>query len=207
MPKVAHIIGNGDMASLYKPAKGLKLTCNVPPFEVPNAYATAIIDFKMCAAIAEGSVDPPGQWICGFRPKIFCEKNPAFHLKFAPRIKQFYTVLPPYTKLRPEENIGNMYTNFNCGHFITHYTANQIKPEEIHLYGFDSIFDFNVRSFTDMVLNSDRGNTNNNRLITNWRPIWNGIFNEFSNIKFILYHKHKDSKIPLPENVEVFVKN
>jgi hypothetical protein len=100
-----------------------------------------------------------------------------------------------------------MYTNFNCGHFVTHYTANKLKADEIHLYGFDSIFDFTVRSFTDMVLNSDRSNVNNNRLINNWRPIWNGIFNEFSNTQFVLYHKHSDSKIKLPENVEVRTKN
>lgn len=207
MARVAHIIGNGDNASMFKPAKGIKLTCNVPPFEVPNAYATAIVDFKMCGAIHEGSVNPPGQWICGFRPQKYCEKFPAFHMKYAERIKQFYTVIPPYTKLKPDENVGNMYTNFNCGHFITHYAANVINADEIHLYGFDSIFDFNVRSFTDLVLNSDRGNTNNNRLITNWRPIWNGIFNEFSHKQFVLYHKHANSKIPLPQNVEVRTKN
>lgn len=207
MSKVAHIIGNGDMASMYKPSKGIKFTCNVPPFEIANVYATAIIDFKMCFAIHEGSVSPPGQWICGFRPKKFCEKNPGFYMKHAPRIKEFYTVLPPYTKVNPDDNWGKMYTNFNCGHFITHYAANKVQADEIHLYGMDSIFDFSVRSFTDTVLNSDRGNTNNNRLINNWRPIWTGIFKEFPKTQFYLYHKHPNSKIELPENVEIRLKN
>lgn len=207
MSRVVHVIGNGDNASLYKPAKGIKLTCNVPPFEVNNVYATAIVDFKMCAAIHEGSVGVPGQWICGYRPKVYCGNKPDFYMKYAPQIKEFYTEIPPYTKLQPNENIGNMYTNFNCGHFITHYAGKRLNADEIHLYGFDSIFDFNVRSFTDMVLNSDRGNSNNNRLLNNWRPIWNGIFNEFSNTQFVLYHKHADAKIPLPKNVEVHTKN
>ena len=207
MTKVAHVIGNGDMASMYKPAKGLKLTCNIPPFSINNVYATAIVDFKMCAAISEGSVEVPGEWVCGYRPKVYCEKYPNFYMKFAHKIKEFYTTIPSYTKMKSNETVGNMYTNFNCGHFITHYTANKLGAEEIHLYGFDSIFDWNVRSFTDLVLNSDRGNINNNRLINNWRPIWNGIFKEFSDRQFILYHKHTDSKIPLPKNVEIRTKN
>lgn len=207
MAKVAHIIGNGDMAAMYKQAKGIKLTCNIPPFEVQNVYATGIIDFKMCMAINEGSVQVPGQWICGFRPKVYCDRNPRFYMKYAQNIKEFYTTLPPYTKLTPQDDMGKMYTNFNCGHFVTHYAANKIKADEIHMYGFDSIFDFTVRSFTDLVLNSDRGDTNNNRLINNWRPIWNGIFNEFPDTQFVLYHKHADAKIQLPKNVEVRTKN
>ena len=49
------------------------------------------------------------------------------------------------------------------------------KADVVHFYGFDSLFDFNLRSYSDLVLQSDRGNTNNNRLIDNWRPIWEGI--------------------------------
>ena len=47
MTRVAHIIGNGDNAPMYKPAKGLKITCNLPPFTVENADTTGIVDFKM----------------------------------------------------------------------------------------------------------------------------------------------------------------
>jgi hypothetical protein len=207
MTRVAHIIGNGDMASMYKPVKGIKMTCNLPPFEINNVYATGVVDFKMCKAIDEGSVELPSQWVCGYRPKVYCDKNPNFYMRYATKIKEFYTLLPPYTKVNANDNHGNMYTNFNCGHFVTHYTAARLKAEEIHLYGFDSIFDFTVRSFTDLVLNSDRGQNNNNRLINNWRPIWLGIFNEFSDRQFILYHKHANLKITLPENVEVRTKN
>jgi len=205
MGRVAHIIGNGDNAGMYKPAKGIKLTCNVPPFEVPNAYATTIVDFKMMAAIREGSVNPPGEWICGFRPKKYMEMKPDFYLKIAPRIKEFYTILPEYAI--PGKNRGQGYTNFNCGHLATHYAANKMKADEIHMYGFDSIFDVNMSSYSDLILNSDRGNINNNRLINNWRPVWKGLFDEFKETQFVLYHKHPKTKIKLPKNVEVRIKN
>ena len=52
MSRVVHVIGNGDSADLYnkEERKGLKLTCNLPPFPVPNVYASCIVDFKMMKA-------------------------------------------------------------------------------------------------------------------------------------------------------------
>ena len=65
----------------------------------------------------------------------------------------------------------------------------------------------NLRSCTDFYLSSVRDPTNNLRLNDNWRPIWKGIFKEFSNVKFILYHKHDQIKFQIPDNVEIRTKN
>lgn len=198
MSKVAHVIGNGDNAIMYKPAAGFKLACNLPPFSINNLYASCIVDFKMMKAIDEGSVIVPGDWILGARPKKWMEMAPAFYMKYAPQVKDFYTALPDYA-----EN----YTNFNCGHMAVHYAANKLNCDEIHMYGFDSMFDFNMRSSSDLFLISDREASNNLRLINNWRPIWQGIFKEFSNKRFILYHKHSAIKFPVPQNVEIRTNN
>ena len=198
MTKVAHIIGNGRSAAMYKPTKGIKIACNLPPFAIDNLYTSAIVDFKMMNAINEGSLEVPGQWICGYRPKKWCEMKPQFYLKHSARIRTFYLTKPDYV---------NTYTDFNCGHFAAHYAATTFKPDEIHMYGFDSLFDMNLRSCTDFYLNSDRGVNNNVRLNDNWRPIWKGIFEEFKdNIKFVLYHKHDNIKFKVPENVEIRTK-
>ena len=197
MSRVGHVIGNGDNAVMYKPSKGFKITCNIPPFEVNNVYTTCLVDFKMMKAMTEGSVYIPGQWTLGYRPKVWMENNPAFHMKVAQQIKGFYLELPKY--------VSN-YTDFNCGHMATHYTANHLQCEEIHMQGFDSIFDFNLRSCTDMYLNSDRSLSNNNRLANNWRPVWGNLFNEFPNTEFIIHHEHSDIKIKLPKNVTVNTK-
>lgn len=196
MSKVVHVIGNGDNASHYTPAKGLKVTCNLPPFPVEGAYGTCIVDFKMMKAMAEGSVAVPGDWILGARPQKFLEMNPGFRLRWASHIKEFYTVLPSYA-----EN----YTNFNCGHLAVHYSANRLKGTEIHMYGFDSMFDFNLRSCTDFYLNSDRSDNNNARLTNNWRPIWKSLFEEFPQTHFVIHHKHNKLKFEKPNNVEVFI--
>ena len=84
-----------------------------------------------------------------------------------------------------------------------HYAANKVKADEIHLYGFDSIFDFNLRSCSDFYLGSDRGNQNNNRLANNWRPVWENMFKEFPNTKFFLHHMHDAIKINIGNNVEI----
>jgi hypothetical protein len=86
-----------------------------------------------------------------------------------------------------------------------HYIASRIKPDEINLYGFDSMFDLNLRSYSDTILNSDRGNMNNVRLSNNWRSIWPKMFEEFPNIKWRLHHKHDAIKFPIPSNVEIVV--
>jgi hypothetical protein len=197
MGKIAHVIGNGDNATRYKPAPGLKITCNLPPFAVENVYTTCMVDFKMMNAIKEGSVIVPGEWVLGARPKKFMELNPQFNMRYAQQVKDYYTVLPDYA-----EN----YTNFNCGHMAVHYAANKLKCDEIHMYGFDSLFDFNLRSASDLYLISDREANNSLRLSNNWRPIWQEIFKEFPNTQFVLHHKHENIKIPVSKNVEIRTK-
>jgi len=197
MARTVHVIGNGDCADYYNqlPRKGLKLCCNVPPFEINDMYATCIVDFKMMHYINRGEVTPPGEWICGIRPKMYCEKHPNFHLKIAPRIKEFYVKKPKYAQ---------NYTDFNCGHMAVYYAAQKLKAERIHMWGFDSIMDFNLRSYTDLVINSDRTNMNNHRLSNNWRPLWSNMFKDFDGrTEFIIHHKHDQIKFPVPDNVSV----
>lgn len=198
MPRVVHIIGNGPKASLYQkePRGGLKMTCNLPPFPVPDAYATAMVDFKMMNAITKNEVEVPGDWVVGFRPKLWMEKNPSFYLQRSKQIKEFYLTLPKYAA---------NYTDFNCGHMCVHYSCTKFSPDEIHLYGFDSLFDMDLRSCTDFYLESPRDAGTNVRLSNNWRPIWQGLFKEFSDVKFVLHHDHSDIKLRIPDNVEIKV--
>jgi len=115
-------------------------------------------------------------------------------MRVSHQVKEFYTELPKYAA---------NYTDFNCGHMATHYAANKLKADVIHMYGFDSIFDFNLKSGTDFSLSSDRGGANNLRLADNWRPIWQHMFREFSDTKFVLHYLHDKLKINIDNNVEV----
>ena len=197
--RVVHLIGNGDHAQLYKPAKGIKVTCNMPPFEIHDVFATVMVDFKMMKALSEGSLNLDSmKWVLGWRPQKWMEMKPNFYMKYAKNIRSFYTHLPEYAGRG-----GQGYTNFNCGHMATHYCANALKADEIHMYGFDSLFDLNMNSITDFYLQSDRTQVNNHRLIENWRPVWQGIFNEFKDTKFSLYHKHDAIKFAVPDNVSI----
>ena len=205
MARVVHVIGNRDWASLYErePRKGLKIACNQTPFEIPDKWCTAIVDFKFMAAMTRKEINVPGQWLLGFRPKKWMEDHPMFYMSHAQQVKEFYTTLPKYAL--QGGTLGEGYTNFNCGHMAVHYAANKIKADEVHMYGFDSIFDFNLRSFSDLVLQSDRGNTNTNRLAHFWRPIWTEMWKEFANTKFVLHHIHDAFKVDHGDNVEARV--
>ena len=198
--KVVHVIGNGMMAQLFDhSAKGLRLCCNLPPFPVESVYAYRIVDFKMMRALTEGSIEIPGKWLLGFRPKMHMRQNPAYHMQVSHKVREFYEQLPKYAK---------NYTDFNCGHFATYYASEKLQADEVHLYGFDSLFDFDLRSCTDFYLSSVRDPHNTHRLNDNWRPIWWHMFKEFKDIKYKLYYKHDDIKIePLPDNVEIIVRD
>lgn len=210
MARIVHVIGNGDSSSLYlrEPRKGLKLCCNQVPFEVPDKWATVMVDFKMMDALTRAKKgDPtgltiPGNWVLGFRPKKWMESRPNFHMQVAQQIREFYTDLPRYTwDPNKGEDMGKGYTNWNCGHMATHYACNRLKADEVHLYGFDSVFDFNMNSFTDLVLESDRGLMNNQRLSSNWRPIWEHMFKEWPDTKFVFHYHHNAYKVKIQDNV------
>ena len=200
MRRVVHIIGNGGSSFLYneEKRKGLKLGCNQIGFNIPEKYASCIVDYKFMQAMTNGEITLPGQWILGFRPKHWMEMNPNYYMKVSKQVEEFYTELPNYAA---------NYTDFNCGHMAAHYSANKLKADEIHLYGFDSIFDFNLNSASDLSLKSDRGSANNLRLADNWRPIWQSMFKEFSNTKFILHYTHDKLKINIGNNVDVKIYN
>lgn len=204
--KKIHILGNGDSAQLMPQSirmerDGKLIVCNLPPFEVRNVYAACIGDFKMMAALTEGSVNLDAyQWVLANRPKLWMDQHPSFYIKHAHHIREFYTHVPKYCNLG-DPNLSA--TNFNCGHLAAHYSAVRHKPDEIHMYGFDSLFDTNMRSYTDVVLSSDRAPTNNYKLLDNWRPIWRDLFSEFPQIDFILYHSHGNVKVNMSQNVKV----
>ena len=204
--KKIHILGNGDNAAFFRPLmkerEGKLMICNIPPMEVENVYACAIVDFKMMKNLTKEVVNlDKYQWVLGNRPKIWMDKNPTFYIKHSHHIREFYTDVPKYCG-KPAAQAA---TNFNCGHMATHYSARKHKCDEIHMWGFDSIMDHSMRSYTDTVLPSDRNNTNNYKLLEVWRPIWMNLFKEFSDKKFIIHHNHNKSKIKLPSNVGVEV--
>jgi hypothetical protein len=196
MTRVAHIIGNGGSTSLYKPSPGYILTCNLPGMAVENVYASCIVDFKMMVAMAEGSVHVPGEWILGARPHRFCNMNPTFYMRSAPQIKEFFVDLPTYA--------GN-YTNFNCGHMAVYYSVKRLGCKEVNMYGFDSMFELDLRSASDFYLVSDRDPANNLRLTDLWRPIWQQMFAEFPDVQFNIHYKHDKIKFAIPENAKVVV--
>lgn len=195
-----NVLGNGDHAPIFKRGTpGKLLICNMPPFEIPTneVYASVMVDFKMMNALTEGHINlDMYDWVLGTRPRKWMEMRPDFYLKYAHKIKGFHQYVPKYA--------GNA-TNFTCGHMAMDYACRKMKATECHVYGFDSIFDMNLRSYSDLILESDRGHMNTYRLANNWRPIWTHMFKEFKDTKFYLYHSHRNIKIEISDNVEIVV--
>ncbi len=204
-----NVLGNGDNAGLFqRGTPGKLLVCNMPPFAIPRqeVWATCMVDFKMMKALQEGHIQlDMYDWVLGTRPKIWMENSGTFYMKYSHLIKGFYGHVPKYAAVNGDARYAA--TNFNCGHMAVHYACNKMQADEVHIYGFDSIFDMNLDSFTDLLLESDRGTANTVRLADNWRPIWVEMFKEFPDTKFVLYHVHPNIKIPVGDNVEIKVVN
>ena len=200
MTKRINVLGNGNHAGLFeRGTEGILLICNMPPMELPpsEVYATCMVDYKMMQALQRGQFALDSyDWILGTRPRHYMEMQGGFYMRYAQNIKGFYPHVPEYA--------GNA-TNFSCGHFAVHYACNVMKATEVHIYGFDSIFEMDLTSWTDTILGSDRSTENTVRLSNNWRPIWPEMFKEFPDIKFYLYHSHDNIKIQIPDNVSIVV--
>ena len=203
-----NVLGNGDHACLFKRGtEGRLLICNMPPFEIPTSevFATCMVDFKMMKALAEGHVKlDMYDWVLGTRPRKWMEMQPSFYLKYSQNIKAFHQHIPKYAQL-PGQTVANAATNYSCGHMAVDYACRGLKAEEVHIYGFDSMFEMNLRSSTDLILSSDRSDLNTYRLSNNWRPIFTSIFKEFKDVQFKIHHSHSNIKIEIPSNVEIIV--
>lgn len=203
-----NVLGNGPQASLFKRgADGKLLICNMPPFDIPSneVHASCMVDFKMMKALFNGMVTlDKYDWILGTRPRRWMEMKPGFYLKYAQNIKGFHKHVPKYAQL-PGQDAGQAATNYSCGHMAVDYACRTMKANEVHLYGFDSMFSMSLKSYTDLILASDRSTSNTHRITNNWRPVWQGLFKEFSNVKFYLHHNHDSIKLNVPSNVNIIV--
>lgn len=203
-----NVLGNGESARIFtRGTEGLLLVCNMPPIELPakEVFASCMVDFKMMKALHEGKVKlDQYDWVLGTRPRKWMEQTPAFYLKYSVNIKGFHVFVPPYAQL-PGHSLSDAATNYSCGHMATDYACRIMKADEVHLYGFDAMFDMNLNSYTDTFLKSDRSPLNVHRMSSNWRPIWAKFFEEFKNTKFVIHHTHSDIKLKLPENARVEV--
>lgn len=203
-----NVLGNGDHAGLFKRGtEGKLLICNMPPFEIPRneVFATCMVDYKMMMALSQGQVKlDMYDWILGTRPRHWMEMQPAFYMKYSQNIKAFHQHVPDYARL-PGQSVAQAATNYSCGHMAVDYACRKMKATEVHIYGFDSMFETNLRSFTDLLLESDRSRTNTYRIASNWRPVFSYLFQEFSDVKFFLYHSHNNIQFPVGDNVEIIV--
>ena len=203
-----NVLGNGDHWKLFKRGtEGKLIVCNMTPidFDSDEVNATCMVDFKMMKALFEGKSNlDKYDWVLGTRPRKWMEMQPQFYMKYAQNIKGFHTHIPAYAQL-PGHTIAQAATNYSCGHMAVDYACRTMKATEVHMYGFDSMFDMNLRSHTDNFLESDRGPLNTHRMSSNWRPIFGKFFREFDKVKFFIYHSHDGLKFKAPDNVTIVV--
>tara|TARA_S200002703_G_C3790382_1_gene243901 strand:- start:661 stop:1290 length:630 start_codon:yes stop_codon:yes gene_type:complete len=207
MSREFHVLGNGPSQHLWfetdmKTGDAQNVVCcNMPWRTIPKArlWASIIGDFKMIRPISEGSIQADHMpWVLGNRPKMFCDQNPSFYMKYAYNIREFYLYVPPYARNA---------TDWSAGHLATHYSCRRLQPDVLHMWGFDSLFSSDLSSSSDFMIPSDRGDRNRFRMNNLWRGIWRGLFDEMVNVQFVVHTLKKvDISFKVPDNVSVHFK-
>ena len=145
MSRTVHVIGNGDNATMYKPSKGIKVTCNIPPFEVANVYTTCLVDFKMMKAMTEGSVTIPGEWTEDQGHPNYVEvKDPLLVMDILEEDEKSTKVL-----LDEASEVSNNLYSLHHNSYNTAYTDekyNEIMNEIKHLLEIDNTGDWESKT-------------------------------------------------------------
>lgn len=160
MPDI-DIVGNGPSVQLWRNTGRYTVACNIPPHYL-TYNALSIID------------NQPVLWM----------KTNSWH----PRVPVFCT--PQVKTLAQRHNIsGDWFDTYtkqhrhNSGHHAVEHFAGLSRVKTIHLWGMDSMFSDDLHSVQDHVI-IRRQRPPLNRW---WRPIWQELFERFSQVTFVIH--------------------
>ena len=149
-PKRIDIIGNGDSNNLYVPNAHYTIACNIPQHTI-KYNALSIIDNRPLDFMKERGWKP--------RVPVFC----------TPEVQ---------TRSRKFNLEGDWFAvyerkhRWNAGHHaVLHHNT---MAQQIHLWGFDSLFSQDLTSQTDAIIPRHHRPPLNNH----WHPIWREILDQ-----------------------------
>lgn len=175
MKTVTDIIGNGASNRFYKRTGDYVISCNVPNHRF--AYnALSIIDNQPITWMKNNNWNP--------RVPVFCLETTKNYAQKQHRMGDW---LPVYEKKE----------RYNAGLYAVEYSTRH--SYEIHLWGFDSLFSDDLTSQMDaLVPRTSRPNLNRW-----WRPHWQQLFEQHTNIQFVIHIPKGETCEKYPTNVTI----
>jgi len=167
-----HVIGNGASNRLFDADGEYRIACNIPQHSIPY-NALAIIDLIVVNWMRDNGWNPAKPVLCTQQVKDHAVKRNREGHWFA----EF-----------------NKVHRFSAGHHaVLHHAP---MTEEIHMWGFDSIWADDYGSQVDCIIpRPSRPNLN-----LHWIPHWRSVFKQNENTEFFI-HAPQDARVPeLGEN-------
>jgi len=161
MAKIINIVGNGSSSRLFKHMGLFTVACNIPPKNIQ--YNTlSIIDNQPILWMKTNSWQP--------RVPVLCTESVKNMAQSKGRTGDWRAV---YEKT----------SRWNSGHHAVKYFCETQSVDQIHLWGFDSVYTEDLTSVQDsVIIRHRRPNLNQH-----WRPIWNTLFDSFPNTEMIFH--------------------
>lgn len=171
-PRV-HIIGNGASNSLFDVDAEYRIACNIPQHGI-QYNCLAIIDIVVVNWMKDNNYQP--------NVPIMCTNKVKEHAVKQNRNGHWFDVF-------------EIKHRYSAGHHAVEHHASM--TDEIHLWGFDSIWTNEYASQMDTLV--PRGRRPN--LNQQWLPHWQNIFADAKNTQFII-HAPEHAQLPtLGDNV------
>lgn len=174
--KRVHIVGNGPSWIQYKKIDKDDVTigCNITRAE--DASYTTLSDLRLVYKIREKKVFVNCPVLVNTKVHNYLTKDPK-GIAIGLEIKDVYQ------RLEVER------LEMSSGHYAARWAVKHIKPEEVHVWGVDSMFHNHMLSHTDEIVehtikSDEKGMAKNSAI---WRRAWKDIENENPTVKFI-YH-------------------
>ena len=162
-----HVIGNGPSNSLFDVEHEYRIACNIPQHGI-QYNALSIIDVVVVNWMSDNNYNPSVPVLCTKKVKDHAvKKNREGHWFETYQIKHRYS----------------------AGHHAVEHHAPM--TDEIHLWGFDSIWTENFGSQMDTLV--PRGKRPNLNL--QWIPHWKNIFEQYHETRFVI-HAPQDAVLP-----------
>jgi hypothetical protein len=176
-----HVIGNGPSHIAFDESDGIRVGCNFAHADRGLTW-TMIADIKPVKKLYEGVALP-----C---PAVLSERASAFvagkTLKLDERRLTIHKVVPFLRRKAIHDRWG-----MNSAQHAVWYGIEEFQPDEVHLWGCDSLWSTNIESTTDQIVHKDLTFMNSQHIYLVWRQYWNYIFNYHPNIKFYVHGPEK----------------
>lgn len=176
-----HILGNGPSIGMFDNSEGVRVCCNHGVPELDPDW-TMIADIKAIKPLYAGR-QLPCPAIITKRVKEFIDSKVCKIGEDRIKIKKVVDFIH-WEECDPKWGM-------NSAQHAVYHSILEHNPDEIHIWGCDSLWSSSIESSTDLIVPKNLEFMNKFHIYLAWRRYWNEIFRKYPNTQFIVHGPKK----------------